>query len=90
MMQSRLGTKITGPDGVIYGFFNDQHVEEDVDGGVRVDHVRALEVPTDDLGTIAMGTVLTIDQVQWKVWNWPPRRRDDGLVSVVILTEAKT
>jgi hypothetical protein len=86
MMRSRLGTCIEGPDGTIHGFMNDRHEAEDVEGGVRAENVRSLELPTDDLGTIAKGSVLRIGDASWKVWNWPPYRRDDGLVSVLIIT----
>lgn len=85
MMQSRIGVAVQGPDGVIHGFLNDRHEEELTDGGSRLEHVRSLEVPTDDLGTIAKGSVLVINTASWRVWTWPPIRKDDGLVSVVTI-----
>lgn len=86
MMQSRLGVEVHGPDGVIHAFLNDRHEEEAAEHGIRVEHVRSLELPTDDLGTLAKGTVLRIDGERWKVWTWPPHRRDDGLISVLVIT----
>lgn len=86
MMQSRIGRAVHGPDGVIHGFFNEELADEDVEAGTRPVHARSLEIPAADLGTIVKGTVLTIEGARWKVWNWPPRRRDDGLVLVLFLT----
>lgn len=86
MMRSRLGRAVEGPDGTIHGFFNEQLSDEETEAGVRPVHARSLELPAADLGTIAKGTVLTIEGARWKVWNWPPRRKDDGLVVMLYLT----
>jgi hypothetical protein len=79
-----MGTVVYGPEGCLHGFLDDVDREEDVEVGRRLDNVKRLQVCTDDLGAITKGTVLTVDDIAYRVHD-RPRKIDDGVVSMVYL-----
>jgi hypothetical protein len=88
MAAGPLGKSVEGPDGCVRGFL-DQVDEENwriSDNGrtqTRLDRRTVLTLATDDLGSIARQTVLTIGEQDWRVQDL--RWLGDGVTAACYL-----
>lgn len=88
MVRGPLGTCAQGPDGPLWGFFDEEDLEDELgyDQQRRVVHRVQFEVVTSELGSVVKGTVLRFGRRELKVWD-RPKQKDDGITSVLYLAE---
>lgn len=100
MCRSALGTSCIGPEGTLYGFFDREDVESsgftDLPRTVsRLDRITVFRMPTEDLGRVGRGTVLTFKAqpnhpVAAKYRVQDQREDDDGLAMKLYLVKVVT
>lgn len=88
MVRGPLGTCAQGPDGPLWGFFDEEDLEDELgyEQQRRVVHRMQFEVVTSELGSVAQGTVLRLKGRELKVWD-RPKQKDDGTTSMLYLVE---